>query len=67
MAMIWRNEKNELIFDKEKFGIKVASVVAAADSPYELWWLAGVMNDAICAAMADRNCELEAEREDHEI
>lgn len=61
MALIWRTEKNELAFDKDKFGIKIAALAASADTIDELWWLADVITSTVHAAMLDRSREMQGE------
>lgn len=61
MAIIWRTENNELAFDKDKFGIKIAALAAAVDTTDELWWLADVITSTTHAVMLDRSREIKGE------
>lgn len=63
MAILYRNSENNLVFDKDKFGVKIAALAASCDTIGELWWLTDAITSTVYAAMLDRNYEIEKESE----
>lgn len=54
----WRNEEDDLCFDKERFARIVAAIASDASNVSELWWLSETMVAVINSVFADRSNEI---------